>query len=106
MDQQECHSDQQRRFSQHDHRQNEHIGEVKRLPRKEDDVFPQRMLGTFQIVVGREEKALKVSYEDVVEREQRVQEQRVDVLEPLQGLWGSWGVNRKMPRPVSASSSP
>ena len=33
--------------------------------------------------MGREEKALKIPYENVIEREQRVQEQRVDVLEPL-----------------------
>src|SRR5271166_2825088 len=38
---------------------------------------------TFQIVMGREEKALKIPNENVVEREQRVQEERIDVLESL-----------------------
>jgi hypothetical protein len=38
---------------------------------------------TFQIVMGWEEKALKVPNENVVEREQRVQEERIDVLESL-----------------------
>src|SRR5277367_1425312 len=38
---------------------------------------------TFQIVMGREEKALKIPNENVVEREQRVQEKRIDVLESL-----------------------
>jgi hypothetical protein len=44
------------------------------------------MPGPAQIVVGRKEKALKVPYENIIKGEQRVQEQRVDVLEPLQRL--------------------
>ena len=106
MDQHERRSDEQRRFPQHHHRKNEHIRKVEGLPCKENAVFPQWMPGTFQIVVGREEKALKVSYEDVVEREQRVQKQRIDGWNLCRGLRGSCGVNRRMPRPVSASSSP
>ena len=91
MDQQERPSDQQRRFPQHHHRQNEHVGEVERLPRKEDGVFPRRMLGALQIVVGREEKALKVPHENIVEREHRVKEQRIDVLEPVPARAGFMG---------------
>src|SRR5260370_6249411 len=86
MDQQERRGDQPWRFSQDHDRQNEHVGEVERLARKEDDVFSHRMPGPAQIVVGRKEKALKVPYENIIKREQRVQEQHVDVLEPLQRL--------------------
>jgi hypothetical protein len=49
------------------------------------------MPGAFQIFVGREEKALKVSYENIVEREHGVKEQRVDVLEPVQARAGFMG---------------
>src|SRR5579863_3258670 len=43
------------------------------------------MLRLFQIVVGGEEKALEVPHEYIVERKHRVKEQRIDVLEALQG---------------------
>jgi len=46
------------------------------------------MTGAFQIAMGGEEKALKVSYEDVVEREHGVKEERVDVLEAVQRCAG------------------
>ena len=49
------------------------------------------MPGAFQIVVGWEEKALKVPYENIIKRKQRVQEQRVEVLEPLQRSAGFMG---------------
>src|SRR5271154_6783232 len=92
MDQHERCSDQPRRLPEHHYRQNEHVRNVESLPCKEDGVFPLRMPRTLQIVVGWEEKALKVPYEHIVEREHRVEEQRIDVLEPLQGLarfvWG------------------
>ena len=61
------------------------------MPGKEDDVFAQRMPGALQVVVGREEKALKVPDEHVVEREQRVKKQRIDVLEPVQRRAGFMG---------------
>src|SRR5277367_6799511 len=41
------------------------------------------MIGAFQIIVGREEKAFKVPKENIIEREKRVKEQRIDVLEPV-----------------------
>src|SRR5260370_18187592 len=43
------------------------------------------MPGAFKIVVGWEEKALKVTHENIVEREHRVKEQRIDMLEPVEG---------------------
>src|ERR1035441_3844314 len=49
-----------------------------------DSNSPSRMPGLFQIVVGGEEKALKVPHEHIVERKHRVKEQRIDVLEPMQ----------------------
>jgi hypothetical protein len=49
------------------------------------------MPGPIQIVVGRKEKALKVSYENIIKREKRVQEQRVDMLEALQRPAGFMG---------------
>jgi hypothetical protein len=58
------------------------------------------MLRLFQIIVGGEEKALKVSHEYIVEGKHRVKEQRVDVLEPLQRRPGF--VRRK---PKDAASS-
>src|SRR5580704_17348601 len=83
MDEHERRSDQQRRFPKHHDRQNEHVGEVERLPRQEDGVFSRWMPCAFQIVVGWEEKALKVPYENIIEREHRVKEQRIEVLEPV-----------------------
>src|SRR5215472_1557305 len=106
MGKHESQSDQQRRFPQQDDRQNQHVGEIKGFPRKESDVFSHRMLRLFQIIVRGKEEALKVPQEHVVKRKQRVHQQRINVLEPLQSRTGSWGVNRKTPRPVSASSSP
>jgi len=41
------------------------------------------MAGAFEIVVGGEEKGLEVPYEDVIEREHGVKEQRVDVLKSV-----------------------
>jgi len=83
MDQHERPNDQKRRLPQHEHGQNEHVSEVESLPRKKDGIFSRRMPGAFQIFVGREEKALKVSHENVVEREHRIKKQSVDVLEPV-----------------------
>src|SRR5271166_7075419 len=39
------------------------------------------MIGAFQIIVRREEKALEVPEEHIVEREHGIKEQRIDVLE-------------------------
>ncbi len=50
-----------------------------------------RMFGAFQIFVGREEKALEVPDEHIVEREHRVKEQRIDVLEPVPARAGFIG---------------
>src|SRR5882672_7959731 len=83
MDQHEGPNDQKRRLSQNDHRQDEHVGDVEGLPRKEDDVFPRRMPGTFQVIVGGEEEALEVPDEDIVEGEHGVEEQSVPVLEAV-----------------------
>src|SRR5208282_1153856 len=41
------------------------------------------MFGAFQIIVGREKKALEVPEEHIVEREQCIKEQRIDVLEAV-----------------------
>src|SRR5258706_14347425 len=49
------------------------------------------MPGALQIFVGREEKALKVSNENIVEREHGIKEQRVDVLEPVMAHAGFIG---------------
>src|ERR1700722_5475282 len=68
MGEQERQADQQRRFPQQDDRQDEHVGDVESFPRKEYDVFPRGMLRVFQIIVGGEEKALKVSQEHIIER--------------------------------------
>ena len=46
------------------------------------------MLGAFQIVVRREEKALEVSYENIIERKQRVDQERINVLEALPATAG------------------
>ena len=67
MDQEERAGDQQRRFSQHQHRQDKHVSDVETLACKESNVFTQRVFGAFQVSVGRKEKALKVSDEHVVQ---------------------------------------
>src|ERR1700758_4649442 len=71
MGEQKRQADKPRRFPQPHDRQDEHVGDVESLPRKEYDVFPCWMLRIFQIVVGREEKALKVPHEHIVERKHR-----------------------------------
>ena len=91
MNQHESPSHQEGRLPQHKHRQNEHVGEIESLPRKEDAVFSRWMPGAPQIIVRREEEALKVSYENVVEREHRVEKQRVDVLEAVIARAGFMG---------------
>ena len=53
------------------------------------------MFGAFQIFVGREEKALEVPHKNIIERKQRVKEQRIDVLEPLQRAAGFVGRKTK-----------
>src|SRR5271170_1357386 len=83
MDQEERPGDQQRRFSQNHHRQDKHVSEVKALARKENGIFAQRMFRTSQIFMARKEKALEVPKEYIIEREHRVNEEHVDVLEPV-----------------------
>lgn len=85
MGKQEGQADKQRRFRQQHNRQDEHVNEIKSFTHKEDDVFSRRMLRLFQIVVGREEKALKVPHEHIVERKYRIEQQCIEVLEPLEG---------------------
>src|SRR5258708_34465287 len=41
------------------------------------------MIGAFQIIVGREEKALKVPEEHIIEREHCIKDERIDVLETV-----------------------
>src|ERR1700723_4752609 len=41
------------------------------------------MIRAFQIIVGREEKALEIPEEHIVQREHRIKKQRVDVLEAM-----------------------
>jgi hypothetical protein len=96
----------QRRLTQQHHRQNEHVGEVERLAREQDGVLARRMPVRFQIVVGGEEKGLKVPHKNVIEREHRVKKQRIDVLEAVPD--GARLVGRKAEdaAAVSASSSP
>ena len=53
------------------------------------------MFGAFQIIMGREEKALEVPDEHIVEREQRVNKQRVEVLEAVPGRPGFIGRKAK-----------
>src|SRR5208283_5704374 len=53
----------------------------------------------FQISVGREEKGLEVPYENIIERKQRVEEERIDVLEPLQRRAGLVGRKPKEAAP-------
>ena len=81
----ECQRDQEKRFSQQQHRQNNHVGKVEPFACKEDGVFSRRMFGAFQISVGGKEEALKVSQENIIEGKESVNEQRVDVLEPVPG---------------------
>src|SRR5271154_7181418 len=83
MDQEERPGDQQRRFPQHHNRQDQHISEVEGLAANENGIFAQRVIGALQIIVGREEKALEVPEEYIVEREHGIKEQRIDVLEPV-----------------------
>ena len=83
MDEEERPRDQQRRFSQHQHRQDKHVGEVEALAGKENGIFAQRMFGAPQIFMVGKEKALEVAEEHIVEREHRVNKQRVDVLEAV-----------------------
>src|SRR5580658_1552593 len=51
------------------------------------------MFGSPQIFVGREEKALEVPEEHIIDRKQRINEQRVDVLEAVP--WRAGFVGRK-----------
>src|ERR1700690_800704 len=83
MGKHESQSDQQRRFPQQHDRQNKHVGEVERFAGKKDGVFPQRMLRVFQIFMGGEKKALQIPQEHIIERKKRVNEQGIDMLEPL-----------------------
>src|SRR5580704_6648658 len=83
MDQEERRSDQQRRFPQNHHRQDKHVSEVEALARKENSVFAQRMFSASQIFMVRKEKALEVPEKHIIEREHRVNQKRVDVLEPV-----------------------
>ena len=68
MGKHESQSDQQRRFAQQHDRQDEHVGEVEPFTCEQDDVFSHRMFRIFQIVMGGEEKALKVPQEHIIER--------------------------------------
>ena len=91
---------------QQHHGQDEHVGEVERLAGEEDDVFPQRMPGALEVVVGWGRRSTRSRGR----RRSRARTSRrrtaLDVLEAVQRQRGSWGVKRKMPRPVRASSSP
>jgi hypothetical protein len=59
MHHQERPGHQQNRHVQHLRRQHQHVGQVEGLPKKQDEIFPHRMLG-LQIIVSRKEEALKV----------------------------------------------
>src|ERR1700685_3893009 len=83
MDEQECPGDQQGRLSEHDHRQDQHVSEIEALAGKENGIFAQRMFRASQIFMGGKEKALEVPEKHIIEREHRVNEQRVDVLESV-----------------------
>jgi len=74
MDQDERPGDEQRRFSQHYHRQDKHVSEVEGLADNENGIFAQRMTGAFQIIVGREEKAFEIPEEHIIEREHRIKD--------------------------------
>ena len=65
MDEEERSGDQQRRFSQHHHRQDKHVSEVEALAGKENGIFAQRMFSASQIFMGRKEKALEVPKEQI-----------------------------------------
>src|SRR5579872_6606171 len=88
MDQEERLGDQQRRCPQNRHRQDKHVSEVEALAGKENGIFAQRMFSASQIFMVWKEKALEVPKEHIVEREHRVNQQRVDVLEPVLGRPG------------------
>src|ERR1700752_5068919 len=83
MDQKERAGDEQRGFPQDQHPQDKHVSDVEDLASKENGIFAQRMISAFQIIVRREEKALEVPEENIVEREHRIKEQRIDVLEAV-----------------------
>ena len=59
----ESQADQQRRLPQQYDRQNQHVGDVESFAREQDEIFPQRMLRAFQVIVRRKEKALEVPHE-------------------------------------------
>src|SRR5579863_2147784 len=83
MDQEERLGDQQRRCPQNRHRQDKHVSQVEALAGKENGIFAQRMFSPSQIFMGRKEKALEVPEEHIIEREHRVNEQRVDMLKAV-----------------------
>src|SRR5580698_1150608 len=91
MGKQESQTNQQRRLPQHHHRQNQHVSDIKSFSRKESDVLPQGMLRAFQIIMRREEETLEISQEDIVERKQRVHQQGIDMLKPMQRRSGFVG---------------
>src|ERR1700743_976007 len=84
MNQQGRAKDKKRLFPLHQHRQDQHIGEVEALANKENHVFPQRMPGALQVIVGGQKKMLEVSNEYIIKREHRVNQQRIDVLEAVE----------------------
>src|SRR5271155_2491726 len=53
------------------------------------------MIGLFQVIEGREEKALEVPEEHIVEREHCIKKQRVDVLEAVPRRAGFMGGKAK-----------
>src|SRR5271170_6443322 len=53
------------------------------------------MIGAFQVIVGREEKALEVPEKHIVEREHRIQEKRIDVLKAVPRRAGFMGGKAK-----------
>src|SRR5258708_7598872 len=95
MNQEERPGDLQRRFPEHHHRQDKHVSEVETLAGDENGIFAQRMIGAFQIIVGREEKALEVPEEHIVERKHCIKEQRIDVLEAVPRRAGFMGGKAK-----------
>ena len=68
MNQKKRARDQHGRFSQHEHRQHKHVGEVEAFARKENRVFAQGVPCALQVIVSREEKALEVAEQHIVER--------------------------------------
>src|SRR5271156_4296379 len=93
MHQQERPANQKWRFSQDQQRQDQHVSDVETLSGKKNGVFAQRMFGTFQIIVGWEEKTREVPDQHIVEGEQRVNEKSIEVLEPVP--WRSRFIGRK-----------